>query len=323
MTVVDMGFERALHDSPHERRENDHLILTAWGHWPPQSYRESREGEVAMRPTRDELILWIVLGLAFLLGMALIIPPHIWRWEWDLGILHDIGIAFVVASILGFTIDRFLQQRFAKDVFQAAVGYILPPELRQEVHWITSFEFLATSLHRVTIVDLADGTVKISTDVERELENITSTPKKIRPRVDVDDWGKGSLSEILICEITTSEGITLQSPRTEDKGHYLHAETEEVLVHPEERIRVFCRFVEYKTTNDLVTFGLSYPSKNPEIDVTVSPSLEFEADFGHHGEKITMHSGSRRMLRGTFLPHHILSVRWWPKQGHSELRGNQ
>jgi hypothetical protein len=268
------------------------------------------------KPSRERLLLWIILGLALGFGMMLIIVPHKYEWQWDVGILHDVGIAFVVSSILGFTIDTFLKQQISKDVFEAAVGYILPPELREEVRWITSFEFLARkSLHRVTIDDLGNGTVKVSTDIDRELENITSTPKPIRSRADVDEWEQGQPSEILACEITTPEGRTLECSPVENMGHYLHAETEEVLVRPQQKIRLFYRFIEYKSKNDLITFGLAYPSTNPEIDVTVSPSLEFEAGFGHHGETVTMHFGSRRMLRGTFLPHHILSVRWWPKQG--------
>jgi hypothetical protein len=247
--------------------------------------------------------------------MLLIILPHSYAWQWDMGVLHDVGIALVVSSILGFTIDTFLKQRISKDVFQAAVGYILPPELREEVHWITSLEFVARrSLHRVTIDDQGDGTVKISTNVERELENITSNSKNICARADVDEWGQKSPSAILTCEITTPEGNTLQCLPVEDRGHYLHAQTNEVLVRPGERVRMFFNFVEYKTINDLVAFGLGYPTRNPEIDVTISPSLQYEANFGHHGETITIHSGTRRILRGTFLPHHILSVRWWPNK---------
>jgi len=47
-------------------------------------------------------------------------------------VVHDLGIAFVVAAVLGLTVDFSLKTEVAKDVFKATLGYILRPEFRDE-----------------------------------------------------------------------------------------------------------------------------------------------------------------------------------------------
>src|SRR5437870_1612240 len=94
--------------SPHSRRSAEMGFLT--GKIPP----------------------WLIL-LAFLtLGIALIVIPHVWRWTWDYGIIPEVGIALLVAAILGFTIDRWMKAELRTDAFLAAIGHILAPEFRAE-----------------------------------------------------------------------------------------------------------------------------------------------------------------------------------------------
>ena len=66
----------------------------------------------------------ILLAIAFL-GLVLIVAPSVFAWHRDYGVLHDIGIAFLSASIIGFTIDAWLKSDLSKDVFTGAVGYFL------------------------------------------------------------------------------------------------------------------------------------------------------------------------------------------------------
>jgi hypothetical protein len=68
--------------------------------------------------------LWAVLAIFFLFGVVL----HI---SFDSIIVHDVGTAFIIASLLGFSVDAYLKRDLAKDVFEGAVGYILPQKSKR------------------------------------------------------------------------------------------------------------------------------------------------------------------------------------------------
>jgi hypothetical protein len=43
---------------------------------------------------------WLIVLAVGALGLTLIIITHVYEWEWDYGILPEIGIAFLIASLL-------------------------------------------------------------------------------------------------------------------------------------------------------------------------------------------------------------------------------
>jgi phosphate/sulfate permease len=259
-------------------------------------------------PSHERVFFWLTLAAILGVGLAL-------TYLVETGFFHEVGMALIVSAILGFTVDGYLKSRIVKDVFEAAVGHILPPELREEMQWITTFRLLARrSLHRVQVELAANESVKVTTTVEREIENISSKNETIEAVADIDEWGfPGCTSSIVHCELSTYDGTTIRfTPPPENNGHYISARIKKHSIAPGERVRVFYKFVEYKRRNDLITYGLKHPTRDPEMDVTIDASLEHDVSFGHHGDVISLHSG-RRILKGTFLPNHILSVRWWPR----------
>ena len=52
------------------------------------------------------------------------------------------GVAFVIAAVLGLTVDWALKAELARDVFQAAFNYVLPDELKEEVQRVINYKFL-------------------------------------------------------------------------------------------------------------------------------------------------------------------------------------
>ena len=261
------------------------------------------------RPTREQIILWVVFALQLIAGLWLVSCFH------NQAFLHEFGVALFIAAILGLTVDTYLKTRIARDVFEVAVGHVLPPELREEMKWITTFKFLAHhSVHRIEIRVLEDDLVSVTTEIEREIENISSNSQELSAIVDVDEWGRsGHVSSVLACEVTYHGRQFQAALPAQNLGHYISANAPPVNIAPRERARVFYKFVEYKHANDLITYGLKHPTKDPEMDISIDAKLEYEPSFGHHGDVLAVHAGARRVLRGTFLPNHILSVRWWPK----------
>src|SRR5438552_16280323 len=56
--------------------------------------------------------------------------------------LEHLGMAIAVAGCIGVVIELTLQREITRNVFRAAIGYLLPDELRAELRWIYSLPFL-------------------------------------------------------------------------------------------------------------------------------------------------------------------------------------
>ena len=70
--------------------------------------------------------------------------------------------------------DTFLKRELARDVFAAAFRYVLPDELKEEVHRIINYKFLCIdSLSVITITALPNDLVRVGIRHERTFRNIT------------------------------------------------------------------------------------------------------------------------------------------------------
>jgi hypothetical protein len=102
----------------------------------------------------------IILLALLVMGTALIFIPHFWEWTWDYGIAPEIGVAFLVAAILGLTIDRWLKAELRTDAFLAAIGHVLAPEFRAEVSRIIGYKLVCERRvpPRLSVNRTRDGT---------------------------------------------------------------------------------------------------------------------------------------------------------------------
>ena len=120
---------------------------------------------------------WAILALFLVLGLVLIFIPHFFEWRWDYGIVPEIGVAFVIASILGFTIDRWLKAETRRDVFLASIGHVLLPEFRDEVSRIVGYALICERhFLLIKIESIGSGLVRITSHVERTIP-FTLVPK--------------------------------------------------------------------------------------------------------------------------------------------------
>lgn len=265
---------------------------------------------------RGKLPRWSILMLLVFFGGLFVWLPNYYKWEWDHGLASGFGHALLIGAVLGFTIERWFREDFAKDVFYAALGELIRPEFRDEMRWLTSFKWLAvkSSCH-IKLEDLGDGIVMLTLTIDRELENISSAAEKIHGGLGIDEWGiPGRESCVEICRIQKVGGAVLDAGgKIKVEPAHFNVETEEVTVDPGEKVKSYTRSVEFKHTNDIYVLALANPTKDPEVQLEFSDSLVAEVGFSHRGKMDTEAVPHRKTLRGTYLPSQVMIVRWWPK----------
>ena len=226
---------------------------TAFGEW-PLLVNENMNTQKQEGDKESNLRFYVVISIWTVAALALIVLSNRYLEGTLLEIFNGIGIAILSAMVLGLTVHLWLERQIVTDVFRAAVGHILPPELRDEVHWISNFKCITTRcVFSLDLEDIGDGIVKVSIEIESELRNITTKPYKVKRVFTLDDWDiPGKQPEIGEYEYTIEDkppvkfdGVPKRHP---DK--IIQIEMEDVELRPGEIIKTFSKGTEYRRTND-------------------------------------------------------------------------
>jgi hypothetical protein len=262
---------------------------------------------------------WVTLALFLALGLALIFIPHFFEWRWDYGIAPEIGVALVVASILGFTIDRWLKAEIRRDVFLASIGHVLLPEFRDEVSRIVGYALICERhLLLIKIETIGGRLVRITSHVERTIRNRSAYPQSARNVTHMDEWGYQNVgaSEVIEC-ILELDGVAIDADEPKKDAYSVYRQTIEKTLKPDQVANLRSKYIEYKPINDDLHYSFAIPTKNPEIEVQASDDLDFIYSFGTPTESenvVVSKYAPRKQLIGTYFPHQAMRVRWWPKQ---------
>jgi hypothetical protein len=260
--------------------------------------------------------LWLA-GMAAVGLLLMFLPTNVPQWSaHDFGISRDVGIAVLSASILGFTIDRWLKAEIVSDVFEAAIGHVLPKEFRQEIQHIISHKFICEKHAMIVdIADRGDGTVRVTTSIERTSRNISAYPEAIPALIHLYDWGFDEASKILDCQITVEGFAPVKSePEVTHPDGSISAETAKVNVGPGQTAKVYLKGTQIRRMNDDISWIFLAPTIKPEIEVQLSPSLAYRCGFGTPAETVeNSQIANRHQLNGTYFPGQRMRVRWWPK----------
>jgi len=268
---------------------------------------------------REERNLYLSLAVMVLVAVGLLILSNSAQPPLLQEATHDLGIALLSAAILATTIDIWVTTKIVRDVFRAAVGHILPPELRDEVHWISNFKCITHHCEcNFDIEDIGSGVVKLTLEYDTELSNITSTTQNVERLFTIDDWGIPLKSaEILEYEYTKGNESPVRftgAPERRASGE-LVINLEKISLRPNERVRTFIKAQQYLHENDVFHEEWLYPVRKPEINIrSISESLNYSAGFAHDPPVTVLQLGRRYILQGTLMPHQTLRLRWWPKK---------
>jgi len=285
-----------------------------FGTWPPkvradktQMGQDNKKGfwSKIFSPTN------LILAGASLVGVFLIVRTS--------GFWIHIGIALLVTGLLGLTIDKYLKRELSKEAVKAALGYVLPDALKEEMRWVVGLKFLAIEhaiKYEIRINE--DGkTVSLHVEMTRRLKNFTETSQTITPSLSIDEMGingKPSRIEEFCYHLKNHAWKYIDGGKTKSKGDILEiTANKKERVPPDEWIEIKSKFQETKQINDVHFMVLTNP--------TVQPTISIQADNGiEHREGFTHRNGEPRddMLKGTLLPYHSIYVRWWPSKNKKE-----
>jgi hypothetical protein len=297
---------------------NNRKALRPWyGTWPPRVHKggvtmekRERKGWWARIPSTT-----MAMAFAFAFGILFVILSY--RFEstsWDHKLMHDIGIAFTVAGLLGVGVDQALRKQLAEDAFKASIGYLLPEELRGEMEWIYSTHILCVEhIQTCELREIDTDTCAIRIGILRKFRNISSSNETLTLGVATDEWfHKGGTSKILAFGYTKL-GTKIESFETVKTSHAISIKEQEISLAPQEEIAAWFEVEEFKRRNDAQLFVFGYPTLNPMVTVRAFEGIEIEAGFGYRSTGEELAVGTYR-LRGTLLPSQGIQIRWWERE---------
>ena len=123
----------------------------------------------------------------------------------DRGLWHEIGVAFLIAALLGFSIDFYLHRSIAKDAFEGAMGYFLPDDIKEAVRYIGAIDWFAEDFSiTVNLAKIDDELIKCTIKTRKFVRNISGSTRSNKSNIHVDDWGHREKSYIVSCEAKTA-----------------------------------------------------------------------------------------------------------------------
>ncbi len=267
--------------------------------------------------------LLVVFGLIGV-SMTLWVTDELISGSWPQRFVETVGFAFIVAAVIGVTIETTFTHRIAQNVFEVAFGYLLHPDLRNEVRWIYSIRCIASEYkHEYELSALPEDPNKllVKETITRTVESLTEQEESYEPSLGIQEWFHVHRSSIL--SVTCSVGdkrLTLEGgdfdlhPNHRDLP-ILHADTKHTVgVTKERKATLVWVTEEVREWNDQSYSFFTLPSKNPFVRVQVPLELDYEVTFANpnQGELQDLGAGRHR-LEALLLPEQAIRLRWWRK----------
>lgn len=138
--------------------------------------------------------LWERWGLSLILLLGFLLAIVGWQSFEELkgfwpGLAKHIFEAIAIATFIGLTVEQFLKKQFAKEVFFASVGYVLPEELRPEMRWLCELDdFCTQDTMRCTLTPIGTNSVRFHVHRTQVLKNIGAGTHDVKVGLGIDEW---------------------------------------------------------------------------------------------------------------------------------------
>lgn len=260
----------------------------------------------------------IALGLFILLGvMGVLIFEHQGRYPSKF--LEHAFMALAISGFIGLIIELTLQREIAKNVFEAAIGYLLPDELKDELRWIYDQRLLCVSHVQAVNIKRILGTSLVSSHstTTRTIKNISDEKFELRFGLGIDEWFyEDHPSRILSASFcldgeVPSENIGLKAKRN---AAGIDIGITPIIIPPGRSVTLNTEFEETYPENGMTFVTYAISTANPSVMIYAPDDIEVSAGFGSRQEHLITKRGDHTwQMDGVLLPHQDIRVRWWRK----------
>lgn len=273
---------------------------------------------------------YIALGIAIIVGIALLLWAGYLKDLWR-EIVAGLGISFITAGIIGAALELAFVTRIARNVFEVAFGYLLHPEIREEIKWIYEMDKLVTDYSHQFSFEQCDNDpnmVWVSETINRTVKNISNKSQSIEVGLGIQEWfHKEGRSQIISIKLTHEDGtelvskedlkITIERSQKTKQGNYILALKDDKLkrkLEPGKKYTWVATYRELRPKSADTVFWSATASLNPHVTVKILDDMDYDLTFGNRkqGELRDLGSDEWR-LASLLLPGQAVRLRWWIK----------
>jgi hypothetical protein len=264
------------------------------------------------------LLLLVVVGV---FGVDVFGPKGIWPSQFA----EHLAMAVAVSGVLGLTIEFTLHREFARNVFKAAIGYLLPDELKAELKWIYGLPVLCERHVQTVKLELIPTTelLKLKVTLVRVFRNVSDAGFEFPISLGIEEWfHKDHPSRILgVNYVKGGSSVDFDLPAKIRKSQSgISIEPEIVRLGAGERITVSMEFEETKHANDFTFSGFGFPTISPCVIVDAPQEVAVTVRFDHRDKasQLTNKRAQVWQLEGVLLPHQDIRIHWHRKSDAAE-----
>ena len=184
-------------------------------------------------------------------------------------VVKEVGVAFMIAAVLGSTIDTLLKIELVRDAFLVAFSYAFPSALKGEILRIMRYRLICDRHFLVVRIEkIDDDTVRVTCETNRKVRNMAPSSEKLRPYLHIDEWGfKQEPSKIMECRVDLEDGKSVVGRQQKTSGSTVLFEGPQVDLKPDKCATLRTKWCELRRSNDSIYITFDHPTIDPEIEV--------------------------------------------------------
>lgn len=270
--------------------------------------------------TRIFLILLFFLGVSWSVNFAD-------KTSFPYPLLEHISMAIAVSSLIAFIIELSLHREFAKNVFEAAIGYLLPEELRDELKWIYGFERVCENHTQTVHIEHIQESdlLKIKYNITRNVKNITDKTINLPLDLGTNEWmHEGHPSKIISYHYQKENGTP--SSNLADKIEYGEADVhiklkkiKKLYLKSGEMVTINIEFEETMNQSGWGFFWSLTPTLKSTVHLYAPDDIEARAEFDSRNNELLVKGGPHTwQLNSVLLPLQNIRIVWYPKKAQQK-----
>ena len=263
----------------------------------------------------------LAIGLVGLIFIVVTEVPTARAYGWDhtlATVIGHIGIALVVASVLGLTVDWTIRAGLVSDAVHAALGYLLPEQLKPELAWLYDQKIMVQQTYDVRLEHSPeDNTVRFCGRYHRRFRNVSETRTKVSIGGGSDEWFHPKGETIIdACEyrrIRNGEPGPTEQITLKRGALGIGYEVGDVSIDPDEIIDLTMSYSMWRPEHGYEFLVHRHLIDRPTVNIEVPASLVAFVTFAHrsnYSESEYQSGKFSKTLERVLLPHQEIRICW-------------